>query len=485
MSKKFHDKGAFRSGLGSKAGGFIAQKFFHPSAHQNQERMWMHQERQLELERQAEEREMRLKEERKLEEIRKSNLLLGQQAAAKTKMTAEEKRNKTGGFKDLFADITARKNVNSMRPEEKQSVLETQKRMKKMREEQERLKQGGLGPSGGAAGSSGKRPLEVNEEEINIHPGDQDDVEPGLLLGEPGDDEAARSFAAAEEGKRELGSLLGGAGSGGASSSSSSRLGAAPQILAPQHQQAASSSSSSSSLLQQNKQPSEILEDMNVPPRPETMINEHDDQHKLQSATTSSSAALLKIQGEQGRENKADLAHDLPSAAPAGTTSSGAAAPTAAASSSATSLLLTERPGTSSVLARDETSGAQQVLEPPSELLLQDEAKNPVEVPKPPEHDETRSTLYNKSIEDKNAQMNKDKEKEKHTTSTLYKEDVFRYGHKSVYGSYYDVATKQWGYNCCKVLGKPKVKCPLNVDEEGTTAGDNKNKPAKKRKVGA
>lgn len=35
-----------------------------------------------------------------------------------------------------------------------------------------------------------------------------------------------------------------------------------------------------------------------------------------------------------------------------------------------------------------------------------------------------------------------------------YREDVFRNGHTSVFGSYYDRETKLWGYKCCKLTSK-------------------------------
>jgi hypothetical protein len=49
--------------------------------------------------------------------------------------------------------------------------------------------------------------------------------------------------------------------------------------------------------------------------------------------------------------------------------------------------------------------------------------------------------------------------------SSRYKEDAIEYDHSQVWGSYFDIETKRWGYACCKVLvrGDP---CP-----ESTTRG--------------
>lgn len=40
------------------------------------------------------------------------------------------------------------------------------------------------------------------------------------------------------------------------------------------------------------------------------------------------------------------------------------------------------------------------------------------------------------------------------TVQSVYKEDVFRHGHKAVWGSYYDKDKAKWGYACCKELDK-------------------------------
>ncbi|EKX74342.1 conserved hypothetical protein [Theileria equi strain WA] len=71
-----------------------------------------------------------------------------------------------------------------------------------------------------------------------------------------------------------------------------------------------------------------------------------------------------------------------------------------------------------------------------------------------------------------------DKEGKKKQNSThkliiqsQYREDCFKYGHTSVFGSYYDVETKAWGYHCCKVTlktarcTKPKANADSCQDE--------------------
>ncbi|SCP05292.1 step II splicing factor, putative [Plasmodium ovale] len=43
-----------------------------------------------------------------------------------------------------------------------------------------------------------------------------------------------------------------------------------------------------------------------------------------------------------------------------------------------------------------------------------------------------------------------------------YNEDIFVKNHKSVYGSYYDVNEKKWGYKCCKSIDKNST-CTSNI----------------------
>eukprot|EP00421_Protoceratium_reticulatum_P030499 CAMPEP_0168483472 /NCGR_PEP_ID=MMETSP0228-20121227/65588_1 /TAXON_ID=133427 /ORGANISM="Protoceratium reticulatum, Strain CCCM 535 (=CCMP 1889)" /LENGTH=290 /DNA_ID=CAMNT_0008499959 /DNA_START=40 /DNA_END=908 /DNA_ORIENTATION=- len=49
--------------------------------------------------------------------------------------------------------------------------------------------------------------------------------------------------------------------------------------------------------------------------------------------------------------------------------------------------------------------------------------------------------------------------------SELYTEDAQEAGHGSVWGSWYDKASKRWGYACCRVTqrGQP---CPLSLEKE-------------------
>ncbi|UKK00819.1 step II splicing factor [Theileria orientalis] len=46
------------------------------------------------------------------------------------------------------------------------------------------------------------------------------------------------------------------------------------------------------------------------------------------------------------------------------------------------------------------------------------------------------------------------KDDKKIVIRSQYREDVFRNGHTSVFGSYYDRETKLWGYKCCKLTNK-------------------------------
>ena len=43
-----------------------------------------------------------------------------------------------------------------------------------------------------------------------------------------------------------------------------------------------------------------------------------------------------------------------------------------------------------------------------------------------------------------------------------YEEDVHEGGHSQVWGSYFDIESKQWGYACCRLTDR-RERCPLNA----------------------
>ena len=46
------------------------------------------------------------------------------------------------------------------------------------------------------------------------------------------------------------------------------------------------------------------------------------------------------------------------------------------------------------------------------------------------------------------------------SVKSRFEEDVHEYGHSSVWGSYFDMKSKRWGYSCCQSIEKG-VKCTL------------------------
>lgn len=69
---------------------------------------------------------------------------------------------------------------------------------------------------------------------------------------------------------------------------------------------------------------------------------------------------------------------------------------------------------------------------------------------------------------------------DKPITSSKYKEDTFKNGHSSVYGSLYDKETDCWGYRCCGQYDKSS-KC-LKAVENGKDDDDNNRKRYKRHR---
>jgi len=60
--------------------------------------------------------------------------------------------------------------------------------------------------------------------------------------------------------------------------------------------------------------------------------------------------------------------------------------------------------------------------------------------------------------------QNQPKESHKLFVKSRYEEDVHTHGHSSVWGSYYDMSFRQWGYSCCKSHDK-EGDCPLAIKQ--------------------
>jgi hypothetical protein len=66
------EKGQFQRGLGSKAGGFIAKKFFHPTSHRNMERLWIAERKKAEQDKMQEQMRLKREDEHRVEELRRT-----------------------------------------------------------------------------------------------------------------------------------------------------------------------------------------------------------------------------------------------------------------------------------------------------------------------------------------------------------------------------------------------------------------------------
>eukprot|EP00933_Yihiella_yeosuensis_P028806 TRINITY_DN22613_c0_g2_i1.p1 TRINITY_DN22613_c0_g2~~TRINITY_DN22613_c0_g2_i1.p1 ORF type:complete len:258 (+),score=61.22 TRINITY_DN22613_c0_g2_i1:69-842(+) len=68
-----------------------------------------------------------------------------------------------------------------------------------------------------------------------------------------------------------------------------------------------------------------------------------------------------------------------------------------------------------------------------------------------------------------------------HLASSKYRENVKSPGHQSIWGSWYDTSSGQWGYACCKGLGKKAQPCVL-LESEAEGAESSKANESKEAK---
>jgi len=85
------EKGQFQRGLGSKAGGFIAKKFFHPTSHRNMERLWIAERKKAEQDKMQEQMRLKRDDEQRVEELRRTLYQSTGQAAGGPVRKDEEK----------------------------------------------------------------------------------------------------------------------------------------------------------------------------------------------------------------------------------------------------------------------------------------------------------------------------------------------------------------------------------------------------------
>merc|ERR1719399_2131982 len=72
METSAREAGQFQKGLGSKAGGFIAKKFFHPSSYRNQEKLWLANKKKEAEEKMQEQLRLKREDEKRVEDLKKS-----------------------------------------------------------------------------------------------------------------------------------------------------------------------------------------------------------------------------------------------------------------------------------------------------------------------------------------------------------------------------------------------------------------------------
>jgi len=120
MSQGGKNFGAFGGRVGSKAGGFIAKKFFHPSSISNQQKVWQAEEREKEKEKAQAELQRQRDEEAAVMELRK------------------QMHNNSGKVEDvLFHRPGSSDKSKYMSPEEQKMAEEVAKRKKMMKKEED------------------------------------------------------------------------------------------------------------------------------------------------------------------------------------------------------------------------------------------------------------------------------------------------------------------------------------------------------------
>jgi len=88
------EKGQFQRGLGSKAGGFIAKKFFHPTSHRNMEKLWIAERKKAEQDKMQEQMRMKRDDEHRVEELRRTLYQSTGQAADGGPVRKDEDKSK-------------------------------------------------------------------------------------------------------------------------------------------------------------------------------------------------------------------------------------------------------------------------------------------------------------------------------------------------------------------------------------------------------
>jgi len=72
--------------------------------------------------------------------------------------------------------------------------------------------------------------------------------------------------------------------------------------------------------------------------------------------------------------------------------------------------------------------------------------------------------------------------KERVLLQSNFDEDVHEFGHHSVWGSWYNTESSQWGYTCCRTMSR-STPCPLAEEEEAAAAKKGRAQGKKRKKI--
>jgi hypothetical protein len=116
------EAGQFQRGLGSKAGGFIAKKFFHPTSHRNMERLWIAERKKAEQEKVQEQMRAKREDEHRVEELRRTLY----QSTGKVDDSGPVRRDEDKSKEEIALEKETRRRKHALQQEQRYTAQQQQ-----------------------------------------------------------------------------------------------------------------------------------------------------------------------------------------------------------------------------------------------------------------------------------------------------------------------------------------------------------------------